>query len=122
MSYGKRTIRGWTVAWLICTGEYQALLSRPLSISKSDDGTRLLGITAMEDKIVQKAVVELIHTPFYEAEILGFSYGFPPGPSAHNALNVLAYGITERKVNWIVDANIRAFFDRTDRDRLVRFL
>ena len=80
------------------------------------------GVAALEDKIVQKAVVDVILTPIYEPEFLGFSYGFRPGRGAHNALDALAFGIERRKVNWIIDADIRAFFDRLSRDHLLRFL
>ena len=80
------------------------------------------GVAALEDKIVQKAVVDVILTPIYEPEFLGFSYGFRPGRGAHDALDALAFGIERRKVNWIVDADIRAFFDRLSRDQLLRFL
>ena len=90
-----------------------------MNIPKADGGTRPLGIAALADKIVQKAVVEVILTPIYEAEFLGFSHGFRPGRSAHDALDVLAYEIEKRKVSWIADADIRAFFDRIDRGWLV---
>ena len=71
---------------------------------------------------LQKAVVDVILTPIYEPEFLGFSYGFRPGRGAHDALDALAFGIERRKVNWIIDADIRAFFDRLSRDHLLRFL
>ena len=93
-----------------------------MNIPKPDGGTRPLGVAAIEDKIVQKAVAEIILTPIYEAEFLGFSYGFRPGRGAHDALDALAVGITQRKVNWVVDCDIRKFFDTVSRDWLVRFL
>ena len=95
----------------IHSGAYRALPSLRVEIPKPDGGTRPLGIAALEDKIVQKAVVETILTPIYEVEFLGFSYGFRPGRGAHDALDALAYCIARRKVNWIVDADIRGFFD-----------
>ncbi len=76
----------------------------------------------VEDKIVQKAVVDVILTPIYEAEFLGFSYGFRPGRGAHDALDALAFGIERRKVSWIVDADLRAYFDTIPRDWLITFL
>ena len=104
------------------SGAYRATPSRRVNIPKPDGGTRPLGVAAIEDKIVQKAVTEIILTPIYEAEFLGFSYGFRPGRGAHNALDALAVGLTRRKINWVVDCDIRAFFDNVSRDWLIRFL
>ena len=104
------------------SGAYRAQPSRRVNIPKPDGGTRPLGVAAIEDKIVQKAVTETILTPIYEAEFLGFSYGFRPGRGAHNALDALAVGLRRRKINWVVDCDIRAFFDNVSRDWLVRFL
>ena len=75
----------------------------------------------MEDKIVQAAVV-MILTPIYEAEFLGFSYGFRPGRGQHDALDALAYGIKGRSVRWMLDADIRSFFDTISHDWLIRFI
>ena len=77
--------------------------SRRVNIPKPDGGTRPLGVAAIEDKIVQKAVAETILTPIYEAEFLGFSYGFRPGRGTHNALDALAVGMRWRKIAWVVD-------------------
>ena len=104
------------------SGAYRATPSRRVNIPKPDGGTRPLGVAAIEDKIVQKAVTETILTPIYEAEFLGFSYGFRHGRGAHDALDALAVGLTQRKINWVVDCDIRAFFDTVSRDWLVRFL
>ena len=104
------------------TGAYRATPSKRVEIPKPDGGTRPLGIAALEDKIVQTAVVECILAPIFESEFKGFSYGFRPKRSAHNALDALAYVIERRKVSYIVDADIRKFFDMVDQKWLVRFL
>jgi RNA-directed DNA polymerase len=102
-------------------GTYRALPSRRRYIPKADGRQRPLGIAAIEDKIVQAAVVAIL-TPIYEAEFLGFSYGFRPGRSQHDALDALAYGIRARKIDWIIDADIKSFFDTISQEWLVRFL
>src|ERR1700680_3401311 len=103
------------------SGAYRALPSRRKYIPKADGTQRPLGIAALEDKIVQAAVVAIL-TPIYEAEFLGFSYGFRPGRSQHDALDALAYGINARKINWILDADISRFFDTLSREWLIRFV
>jgi group II intron reverse transcriptase/maturase len=80
-----------------------------------------LGIAALEDKIVQQAVATVLNT-IYEVDFLGFSYGFRQGRSQHDALDALSEGISGRKVNWILDADIRAFFDEIDHEWMLRFL
>lgn len=102
-------------------GAYRALPSRRRYIPKPDGKQRPLGIAAIEDKIVQAAVV-LILTPIYEAEFLGFSYGFRPERGQHDALDALAYGIKGRNVWWILDADISKFFDTINHEWLIRFI
>jgi RNA-directed DNA polymerase len=102
-------------------GAYRAMPSRRTYIPKADGKQRPLGIAAIEDKIVQAAVVMLL-TPVYEAEFLGFSYGFRPKRGQHDALDALAYGIKGRNVRWILDADIRAFFDSINHEWLIRFV
>ena len=90
-------------------------------IPKPDGRLRPLGVASLEDKILQRAVVEVLNA-VYETDFLGFSYGFRPGRGAHDALDALAVGITRRKVNWVLDADIRDFFSSLDRSWLVKFL
>src|SRR3954453_9739062 len=102
-------------------GAYRALPSRRRYIPKPDGGRRPLGIAALEDKIVQTAVVAIL-TPVYEAEFLGFSYGFRPGRGQHDALDALAAGIARKRINWVLDADIRSSFDTISHDWLGRLV
>ena len=102
-------------------GAYRALPSRRTYIPKPDGRQRPLAVAALEDKIVQRAVVALLNA-IYEEDFLGVSYGFRPGRGAHDALDALCVGIDSRKVSWILDADVRSFFDEISREWLVRFL
>lgn len=102
-------------------GSYRAKPVKRAYIPKSDGGERPIGIPVLEDKIVQRTVASVLEA-VYEADFLGFSYGFRPGRSAHQALDALAMGIGTRKVSWVLDADIRGFFDALDHEWLVKFI
>ena len=120
------TSRTWKPTLSICM---HAFIAAPIGrcphdgkfIPKADGRQRPLGIAALEDKIVQRAVVEVLNA-IYEEDFLGFSYGFRPGRGQHDALDALAVGITHTKVNWIVDADIAGFFDTVSHEWLIRFV
>ena len=102
-------------------GAYRARPSRRVYIPKPDGRQRPLGVASLEDKVLQRALVEVLNA-IYEADFLGFSYGFRPGRSPHQALDALAAGIAEKKVNWVLDADFRDYFSSLDHCWLERFV
>lgn len=102
-------------------GAYRAKPVRRVHIPKPDGRQRPIGVPTLEDKIVQRSVVEVLNA-IYEQDFVPFSYGFRPGRSQHQALDALAVGLGRRRVNWVLDADIRGFFDSVDHAWLVKFV
>ena len=103
------------------SGRYRAKPSKRIWLPKPDGRKRPIGIASLEDKIVQQGVVWVLNQ-IYEEDFLGFSYGFRPGRSQHNGLDAVYVGITQRRINWVLDADIKGFFDAISHEWLIKFL
>ena len=99
----------------IHSGRYKPKAARQVFLPKDDGTQRPLSIQCLEDKIAQQAIV-IILNQIYETDFLGFSYGFRPGRSQHDALDALTYGLSKKKVNWVLDLDLQKFFDTVEHD------
>jgi len=120
--YGERLEENlYDLAGRLKRGAYRAKPGRRVYIPKADGKQRPLGVIALEDKLVQRATTQVLNA-VYETDFLGFSYGFRPGRGQHDALDALYVGQWTKKVNWVLDADIRGFFDAIDREWLMKFV